>query len=268
MRAGCDQALTSAEIHFRFPAPASPLHLPLRYYSAMDEKYRLIFRGELLDGQHRAVVKRRLTELLKLKEGQAEKLFSDQPVVLKREADRETAARYQALFKKAGAQLRVKADTPTEGAQPPAAAADGPATAAATAAESAGSLTVQPRATAERIGRPAAADIDAPDFKVQSTWFSAPEEPRAEIEAPDFSVAAVGSDLAEKREAPAAIVAEVNFDLAEVGADLLTERKAAPVVELGTLDFEVAEVGADIGTPGASADVAAPDVSHIALVEP
>ena len=34
----------------------------------MDERYRLIFRGEILDGQHRAVVKRRLTELLDLKE--------------------------------------------------------------------------------------------------------------------------------------------------------------------------------------------------------
>ncbi len=209
----------------------------------MDEKYRLIFSGELLDGQHRAVVKRRLSELLTLKDGQVEKLFSGQPVVLKRGVDRETAARYQALFKKAGGQLRVKTESPAQAA-------------------------VSDQAAVPN-GRPAAAaDIEAPDFKVQSTWFPPPEEPRAEIVAPDYSVAAVGSDLAEIGGTPVATVAEVDFGLAEVGADLLTERKEAPVVELGPLNFEIAEVGADIGEPGSSGDATAPDVSHIALVDP
>ncbi len=220
----------------------------------MDEKYRLIFSGELLDGQHRAVVKRRLTELLKLKDGQVEKLFSGQPVVLKRDVDRETAARYQALFKKAGGQLRVKSDSPAEeGAAPAETAA--PAAPASTKA-----------ASPAETGR-VSADIEAPDFKVQTTWFPPPEEPRAEIDAPDFSVAAVGSDLAEKAEAPVATVAEVDFGLADVGADLLTERKEAPVIELGSLDFELAEVGADIGQPRAADGAVAPDVSHLALAE-
>jgi hypothetical protein len=152
----------------------------------MDEKYRLIFSGELLDGQHRAVVKRRLTELLKLKDGQIEKLFSGQPVILKRGVDRETAARYQALFKRAGGQLRVKSESAAEKAPAP--------------------------------QKPAAAGIEAPDFRVQTTWFPPPQEPRAEIDAPDYSVAAVGSDLADRVEAPVAKVAEVDFGLAEVGA--------------------------------------------------
>ena len=228
----------------------------------MDEKYRLIFRGELLDGQHRAVVKRRLSEDLKLKDGQVEKLFSGQPVVLKREVDRAAAARYQALFKKAGAQLRVKAEASTSGAVADDTGSASQAASAPTEAAVAANATVVE-------GRPAiAADVDAPDFKVQTTWFPPPEAPRAEIDAPEYSVAEVGSDLAEKSEAPVAAVAEVDFGLAEVGADLLTERRTAPVVEVAAVDFEVAEVGADIGAPRRSNDAQAPDVSHIALVEP
>lgn len=221
----------------------------------MDEKYRLIFSGELLDGQHRAVVKRRLSELLKLKDGQVEKLFSGQPVVIKREVDRATAARYQALFKKAGGQLRVQSESPA-------------AAASAAPMPEESTSDAQPAQTGEGALSSAASAIDAPEFKVQTTWFPPPDEPKKEIEAPDFSVAAVGSDLADQREAPVATVAEVDFGLAEVGADLLTERQEATVVELGPLDFEVLEVGADIGEPRAMPNAAAPDVSHLAIVEP
>lgn len=224
----------------------------------MDEKYRLIFRGELLDGQHRAVVKRRLSEALKLKDGQVEKLFSGQPVVVKRDVDRETAARYQTLFRKAGCQLRVKAESSAAGALLPVESASEPPTAAPTQSENRGMS----------VNSTAAGDIAAPDFEVQTAWFPPPEEPRTEIEAPDFSVAAVGSVLAEKEETPVATVAEVDFGLAEVGADLLTEPTEAPVVELGPLNFEVAEVGADIGMPSQSEKVTAPDTSHLALVQP
>ena len=81
-------------------------------------------------------------------------------------------------------------------------------------------------------------------------------------------MAAVGSDLAEKDETPVATVAEVDFGLAEVGADLLTEHTEQPVTELGPLDFEIAEVGADIGTPRRLEEVTVPDISHLALVQP
>ena len=214
--------------------------------------YRLIFSGELLDGQHRAVVKRRLTELLKLKDGQIEKLFSGQPVILKRGVNRDTAARYQALFKKAGGQLRVKRESPAGSAVPEKAVR-------------------QERRLLEQVEGSTSSvtsEVEVPDLKVQTTWFPPPEEPRPEIEAPDFSVAAAGSDLADKEEAAVTSVAEVDFGLAEVGADLLTERREVPAAELGPLDFEVAEVGADIGVQSTGEKAVAPDVSHITLVDP
>ena len=73
----------------------------------MDDVYRLIFRGEVLQGQHPSVVKKRLAKSLKLDEAQSEELFAGQPVVLKREADTKTAAKFQALFKEAGGRLRL-----------------------------------------------------------------------------------------------------------------------------------------------------------------
>jgi hypothetical protein len=73
----------------------------------MSELYRLIFRGEVLDGQHPAVVRRKLGQLLSLDEARLDRLFSGQPVVVKAEADAASAARFQELFRKAGARLVV-----------------------------------------------------------------------------------------------------------------------------------------------------------------
>jgi len=63
----------------------------MRYNPQMDGMYELVFRGEVLDGQHRAVVKRRLRELLNLSESQADNLFADKRVVIKSSADESTA---------------------------------------------------------------------------------------------------------------------------------------------------------------------------------
>lgn len=221
----------------------------------MDERYRLIYRGEILDGQHRAVVKRRLTELLKLGDAQVEKLFAGQPVVLKRDVDRDTAARYQALFKKAGGRLRVTAEA--------AAGASGVPDTAAPRVASAAPADAAVSATETQV-----ASVRTPEFEVQSTWFPPPAEPRGEIEAPEYSLAAVGSDLSEGRDEPPPRVPDADFEIAEVGADLLTDRVEVPVADLGPLNFEVAEVGADIGPRPPPSDARAPDVSHLAIVEP
>lgn len=73
----------------------------------MSETYKLVFRGEVLEGQHPAVVRRRLGELLSIDDARLERLFSGQPVVIKSEIDQAGAARFQAMFRKAGARLRV-----------------------------------------------------------------------------------------------------------------------------------------------------------------
>jgi hypothetical protein len=83
----------------------------------MSDTYKLLFRGEVLEGQHPAVVRRRLGEVLGLDEPRLERLFGGQPVVVRAEADADTATRLQALFRKAGARLRVVAVPPAEPAE-------------------------------------------------------------------------------------------------------------------------------------------------------
>ena len=73
----------------------------------MSDEYRLVYSGELLDGQHVAVVKKRLAAVLKLDDEPMTVLFSGKSVVVKKATDEKTAARYQAAFQKAGARLRV-----------------------------------------------------------------------------------------------------------------------------------------------------------------
>ena len=75
----------------------------------MGDTYRLVFRGEVLEGQHPAVVRRKLGQLLSLDDAKLDRLFSGQTGVVKETADKDYAARLQAAFIKAGARLRVAA---------------------------------------------------------------------------------------------------------------------------------------------------------------
>ena len=74
----------------------------------MSELYRLVFRGEVAEGQHQAVVQKRLANVLKLSDEKVAQLFSASSVVLRQSVDAKTAAQFQAAFKQAGARLRVQ----------------------------------------------------------------------------------------------------------------------------------------------------------------
>ena len=202
----------------------------IRYNSPMDGMYQLVFSGELLKGQHRGVVKRRLREVLKLSEAQVEKLFTGNPVVVKRDVDEKAAEKFQELFKKAGGQLQV---VPVE-----------------TAAE-----------TAE--------NAPAPDAVAAQ-----PEEaPAEELEAasgttaPDFDLADVCATMADESEVVPVVVPDANFEVAEVGSDMLEEPAVVDAPIIKDVDFDVAEVGADMGDRDDSPPPPAPDVSHIKLVD-
>lgn len=177
----------------------------------MDEKYRLVFRGELLEGQHRAVVKRRLGELMQLDETRLAKLFSGDPVVVKRSVDKPTAAKYQELFRQAGGRLRILAEAPAAGSEAPA-------------------FSVETNYLPPP-GEPAP-EIEAPDFgvaEVGAALLEQVEKTPVVVPEPDFDLAEVGADLlTEPREAPAVDLGPLDFEIAEVGADLGILRKREP----------------------------------------
>ncbi|TDJ39420.1 MAG: hypothetical protein E2O54_10885, partial [Gammaproteobacteria bacterium] len=108
----------------------------------MSERFRLLFRGEILEGQHTAVVKKRLAKLLGIEDARVQRLFSGEPVVIKKDVDQATAARYQAEFKSAGARLRVAGGKSAgSAASPPPTPAQDAASAAAPSATPAGAAS-------------------------------------------------------------------------------------------------------------------------------
>jgi hypothetical protein len=229
----------------------------------MDEAYRLVFRGEFLEGQHPAVARKRLVQALQLNDAQAEKLFSGHPVVVKKRADAATAARYQDLFKQAGARLRVMPLASEAPAAEETTATDAGASSGASALEvmPSGSdvLRADERSTFEEL------EIDLSHLAVLDWAPEVPVSAAPEIVAPDYSVADLGVDLAERisREHPGI---KADFDLAEPGSlipNLAVD--TAPVVDVAAIEFDVAEVGADIGDPSDDADVTSPDVSHLSM---
>lgn len=73
----------------------------------MTGDHQLIYAGKILQGQHLAVVKKRLAAALKLDERRTEVLFSGERVIIKKGLDEQAAMAYQSLFQQAGAQLQV-----------------------------------------------------------------------------------------------------------------------------------------------------------------
>lgn len=217
----------------------------------MSERFRLIFRGEVLPGQHPAVVRKRLSQAASFDDAALDRLFSGRPVVLKREADRATAARFQVLFKKAGARLRVmpvEAAAVQDSPPPDSGPVSGPTTAAEASGE--GGLTLLPpgapvlREDERTPWRPR--EIDTSRLNLDGAQYVVPEESRP-LPAPDVS----------------------HLTLAEPGENLGPERPAPlrPAVDVDTVAFDLAEPGADLGTGQRAAPPPAPDVSHLGLVD-
>lgn len=69
---------------------------------------RLVFRGECLPGHAPQDVRQAVAQALKLGDDRAARLFSGRSVVLRREVDSATAARYVGRFAKMGALLHVE----------------------------------------------------------------------------------------------------------------------------------------------------------------
>ncbi len=235
----------------------------------MSDTYKLVFRGEVLDGQHPAVVRKRLAAAASFQEAQLDKLFSGQPVIVKREADTATAARLQGLFKNAGARLRV---LPVDGEATRAAPSTAVETPAATdTADSAGyellpagSDLLRQNERTEFVPR----NVDTGRLSLEGARFTLPDAAPARATGPDIShlsLAAAGSDLGEPSEAPPEAPVP-DFGLAEAGVDLgqLSVAVAAPL-DLEQLDFELAPAGADLAPARRAAPPPAPDTSGLSL---
>lgn len=82
------------------------------------DKYRVIFKGEVQEGASPDDVKPKLAKILKLTDEKAAKLFSGKPIVIKKNASQETCKKIQAALSKAGALSKIKKESPPKEEEP------------------------------------------------------------------------------------------------------------------------------------------------------
>lgn len=222
--------------------------------------YQLIFRGETLEGQHPAVVRKRLALALKLDDARIQALFSGNSVVVRKAVDAETAAKFQAVFKKAGARLRVVAVAVADREASPATPA-GPDNSAWEILPP-GSDVLEPDQRKPFVAR----NIDTSHLALarQLAFLPAqePYDPKA-IDAPAFEVMPVGSRMADSAEVQP-LVLDLDFELAEPGALIAAPKPPVDPKRIPDPAFDIAEPGSRMSEPSPPPPPA-PDVSHIRL---
>ena len=223
----------------------------------MTQEYRLVFSGEVVEGQHPAIVKKRLSAILKLDDKRMDLLFSGQSMVVKKATDEKTAARYQAAFQKAGAKLRR---LPADGV--------GGDVLSAKAIAQTESAEGQERQDNGRLESHAVGGMQV--LPVGADMLR--EDERQTVDAPEIATEHLSLQASvfviEEPERPVSVPAIDHLTLAELGV-VLFEGQAYESVDIAIPDpnFEIAEVGADMDETEKSPPPPAPDVSHIALAD-
>jgi hypothetical protein len=78
-----------------------------------EERFDLSYKGLIAPGADPEHTRQRLSAVFKLSDQGAERLFTGRPVIVKRDVDADTAARFEKIFAQTGAVLTI---TPVEGA--------------------------------------------------------------------------------------------------------------------------------------------------------
>lgn len=231
-----------------------------------DDKFDLIFRGEIVPSAELAQVKKNLAHLFKIPGDKVETLFSGQAITLKKAMSAEQANQYRVAIKKAGARVEIQASQPISPPKPSTGRAQFKVPDdEAPVAEPKPEIMEQP-GEPEEGGlslAPLGGDLLAPSEKTQP-------EP-ANINISGLSLRAPEGNLVdyEELERPAPVILDsVDFDLAPVGVNLL---KPEEVIQMPQLDIDLsaldlAPVGADLSQPK-PAPPPPPDTSNLSLVD-
>jgi len=205
-------------------------------------RYDVIFSGAIADGLDIAVVKGRVAKLFKTDASQVERLFSGNTVVIKRQTDEQTARKYHAAMRQAGALCRVR----------PSASAD-------KGRELPQRATAKPRSAGPAGG---GMSIAAPG----STLVEHPHVPEREFDLSAYSMAAVGADVLDHIEDPEAPEIDLSgYDLDPPGVELVESLEASPPPALDTSEFSVAPTGVDLVDSSPVEATQLPDISALSM---
>lgn len=241
-----------------------------------EDKYDLVFAGELVKGFELAQVKRNLQGLFRIDAQKVEKLFSGAEVVLKKGVGSEAANKYRVAMKKAGAVVILvlntdSADQPSSASVSTQVDKSEPASVRAQSA-----LETTPGAQPAR-SEPRPHSIDAPEYDLAGVGddILQPHE-RARIEPVEVDISALS--LAEQNgnlvsvhelQRPEPVKVDIpDIDVAPLGSDVLKEEERVKVepVKMDLDALSVAEPGERLSEPEQSSPPA-PNVDHIRLAD-
>lgn len=248
--------------------------------------YDIIFRGDIMPGHQLPNVKAKLAQLFKADEQKINALFAGAAVPLKKNLEKVSAEKYQAVLRQAGADVQISP-------------------AGKVTAKAGRSPAIQRKSRqGSASGRPEAAEkpMTMQERLAQQTVETAKaEESSAKVaieEAPAFTLAPVGADLLESSEKAVepvvnidvsqfdlkpqegnlvesaeleredAVVVELqDYGLSELGDDLLQddEREVIAVAVVNALDVDLAPTGSELGQIKKAPPPPAPDTSSITL---
>lgn len=181
-----------------------------------EQLFEVAFSGKLLEGADPDQVKARVGKMFNADAAKVAQLFSGKRIVIKKNIDQATAAKYKTALNRAGAECEVKLMGAP--AAEPAAPKTAPETAKPAAAETARPAT--PAKPAEPVDY---GDVEPPP---QTDPLGITGDQIDDLAA---SLAPVGSDMQDSYEEPDEPEFDLTgFDLAPVGADLDTGKKEAP----------------------------------------
>jgi len=239
--------------------------------------YAIVFSGGVIDGFQLISVKAHMAKMLKADVNTMAKLFSGNPIVLKRTTDKDLAVKYGAALKKVGADVRIKAvktnaPLPTRKRPAPQAAADAPH------APDTSGLSLMPLEgeLVEPSPPPPPPPVDLSGLEVLENDGSPIIEPSPveilELDLSEYSVReADGSPLVEPSNEPVPHVDAPDFGLDEPGALLDTIKEDKELLNPDISGLTLAEPGSDLLTPDDKPQEPppqAPDTSSIQLEPP
>ena len=184
-----------------------------------DELFEVAFSGEILGDENPEDVKARVGKMFNADEAKIAQLFSGNRIVIKKNVDQQTAAKYKNALSKAGADCEIRSLTPTANSAPAEAAVPPVETPAAPESAAPESATTAPAPTPP--GEPVDYGDVAPPPKTDPLGITGDQ-----IEDLSVSIAPVGSALQDEIIEPESPQIDITgFDIAPVGSDIGSGKK-------------------------------------------
>jgi len=204
-----------------------------------DQLFEVAFSGQVSQGASPEEVKARVGKIFNADETKLAQLFSGKRIVIKKNIDQATAAKYKTALNRAGAECEI---VPMGGATAGSAAAavETPATAAASAAGQGDAP-----ATATSAAQPAV----SPAYESSYDGDVAPP--------PQTDPLGITGDQIE----------DLSVTIAPVGSELQNSYEAPPEPDIDVTGFDVAPVGSELGSAKKDPDPPPPDTSGITLAD-